>query len=288
MNKSYQVFGVVVLGVVILLIFVVFVLKAKAGTDKMIEDSDCKASIEQHALLLKLTGEAVVPEIYCPTKYYTLQGKDDEQTKKELADAMKTCWGTWGRGQVNLFKEEGYYCHICSVIDFDNANNQIPGFSDYLINTPIVPGSSLKYVDYLAAYGSENADQSVIDALKQKGYSGTIDTSKRYVAIFVYAKGEGAIKSLLDNMDALGMGTIGGGITGGLFLGIGTALTIGLSFTPAVIVTAGLTIGGFVLGAANAKDVNWVSMTVLSEYNTKSLKEIGCEISASKLVPNQD
>jgi hypothetical protein len=280
---------------------VFFYIKVRIGTSQIIEDTECKTSIEQHAFLLRTTKETIVPEIYCPTRYYTLSGSDETQTKSELAEAMKACWGTWGRGKLNLFKEEGYYCHMCSVITFKENDKSIPGFSEYLINNPIKPGSDLNYIDYLAGYASEKASQEFADQYRNLRATDTIDTSKTYAVMFLYAKGNKFIKSLLEGFgSATGstttaaggavLGGVSGAAVGGLIgaglITVGVISTGGtLAVVMAVVKVAGIIggsaliggVGGGALGATQADELEWFAVTTLQEYTAESLKQIGCE-----------
>jgi len=273
---------VVAVALLVLLIVLIFILvKVKLQATKLVEDSECKTSIINHATLLKTTGEAVATDIYCPTKYYTLPGKNDDEIKKGLAEAMKTCWGTWGKGQMNLFPDEGYYCNICYVIDFKDKSKKITGFSDYLTKTPIKPDDTMTYADYLAGYASEKADPSVISQFQEKGATSTIDTSKKYATIFLYAKGDSSMKRFLEGMDALGWESAGGGATTGAIIGIVIGIAASSTGIGAIAAVIGF-VGGGLFGYGKSADVHWTSVIVFSEYTTDSVKKIGCEISPVK------
>jgi hypothetical protein len=289
MKDSLKVFGVVILASALILVLVFFYIKVRTGTSQIIEDSECKSSIEQHAFLLRTTKETIVPEIYCPTRYYTLSGSDETQTKSELAEAMKTCWGTWGRGKLNLFKEEGYYCHMCSVINFKENDKSIPGFSKYLIDTPVKPGSDLSYMDYLAGYASEKANPEFAEQYRNLGDIGTIDTSKTYAVMFLYAKGNKFIKALLEGFGSLTgstttaaggavIGGVSGAVAGALIAKAAAVIGLGVSTGGAAIVgIAVVGVAGFIWGATKADNLEWFALTTLQEYDAETLKQIGCE-----------
>ena len=290
--KKAMAIGKMVSAVIIILLIVAFVImlvKIRIGTLRILEDSECKSSIATHVMLLRTTGEAMVMDIYCPTKYYTVPKEFDEQIKYHMAEALKTCWGTWGQGKLRLFEDEGKFCHMCSVISFNEKGKKITGLNDYLITTPYEPKGTLTYMDYLAGYASEEADPALIKEIQDKGFPDTIDTSKTYASMFVYVKGEGNIKEFLDNMDALGLGTTGGGITTGLVVGtvgtvIASAAGVALSGGTAIVVVGIVTVIGGVIGYKTADDVDWISLTIFTEYNAETLKKIGCEISPVKQV----
>lgn len=289
-----ETFGVIAVLMVLLIFMMIFAIKAGTSTNKIVEDSECAKSIKTHTFLIKTTGEGVASDIYCPTKYYTLSGEDADETKNLLAEARKTCWGTWGRGQLNLFKGEGYYCHICSVIDFKDKGNIITGFPEYLANTKVSSALDISYIDYLTSYANEKADPKFVDSFKELSQTGTIDTSKTYSVVFLYAKGDKFIKDLLEGIGSLsfvgtGTTTAGGGllgIAGGSLAGIAIAGILGLGTGGTItIVAAGAGIIGAVgayFGWSKAKEVEWFSTTLLSEYSSENLQKIGCQITPVK------
>lgn len=297
MNKKAivaQKIGPIVIGLVVLILIIFFLIRVRTATINIVENSECKNSIDQHALLLKVSKEALVPDIYCPTKYYTLSSSDEEEVKHDIAKALKTCWGTWGKGELNLFTEEGYYCHICSVVDFKGKTKKIPGLGEYLIKTPVELGSELTYVDFLTGFSSEKADPELINEIQSKSFSGSIDTSKAYAAIFVYAKGKKAVKEFLDNANLLGFGTAGGGVSVGLGVGavvvatVATVSTAGISIVAAGVVVAAGGIAGGIIGLVTADDVEWTAFNLFLEYNAENLKKIGCDISYAKQDTEKD
>ncbi|MBW2990156.1 hypothetical protein KY348_00455 [Candidatus Woesearchaeota archaeon] len=289
MNKKAIVFDklmTAVLIIIVLAVFIFFLVKIKIHALKIVEDSECKASIISHATLLRVTGEDTTPDIHCPTKYYTLPKESNEEIKHYIADSLKTCWGTWGKGELQLFNQQGYYCHVCSVIDFDDKTKKIQGLNNYLINTPTDKDTPLTYMDYLTGYASEKADPALIQEVQEKGFSDTIHTSKPYAVMFVYAKGKTGVKAFLDGMDALGLGTTGGGITTGLALGsaagIGLAAAGVASGGAAIVIAGAVTAAGGVIGYITADDTHWIALTLFTEYNAETLKSIGCEIAPAK------
>ena len=295
MNKKalgFKTTGLLTIGLIILVFVILFVIKARSSILSIVEDSECKDSIAAHALLVKTTGGAIVPDINCPTKYYTLSRRDEEETKKYFADAMKACWGTWGRGELQLFREGGYYCHICYVIDFKDKSKQIKGLKEYLARTPITPRSKLTYLDYLAGHASEKADPALINEILAKSFSDTINTSQSYAIMFVYVKGEKYIKEFFEDMDALGLGATGGGITTGFFLGglgaVGLAATGVATGGAALVMTGVATVAGGVLGYRSADDIDWLAVILPVVYDAPALKRIGCEISPAKQEESKD
>lgn len=284
MNKraSFSYLAIAVIIIILLVMFVILLAKFKSQSLQMLEDSECKGSIANHVMLLKSTGEAAVTDIYCPTKYYTIPKASDKEINHYLAEAMKTCWSTWGKGELRLFEGEGYFCHICSVIDFQDKTNKVSGFNQYLLSTPVNEGTNQSYFEYFTVYSSEKALQLLNDGLIKMNYSDVIDTSKSYAAIFLYIKGESQLKSFFDNMDILGLGTGGGGAYTGFLFGVGGAvLAVATGGISAVVIGAFILIEtgvGVVSGIEASDDVAWISTIGLIPYDAQSMNEIGCKI----------
>jgi len=290
---AIETLGVLVVLSVLLIFIIIFAIKAATSTNKFVEDSECSKNIKAHAFLLKTSGEAIASDIYCPTKYYTLSGKNVDEIKYSLAEAMRTCWGTWGKGRLDLFKGEGYYCHIHSVIDFKDKNTRITDFSDYLANTNVDSILDISYLDYLTGYANEKADQAFTDKFKELRPTGTIDTSKTYAVMFLYAKGDEFIKDMLEG---IGSTTAGGGAILGTLGGVATGILIvkGLAVVGVsagtfglggLLIGGGALIGGLaggIFGWSQANQVQWYAITTLQEYSSESLKRIGCQITPVK------
>jgi hypothetical protein len=286
-----------------LLILLVFVVKVRFATSNMIEDSKCSGSIINHVNLLKATGEASMTDITCPTQYYTIGSVSDDAKKRALADAMKTCWGTWGQGKLQLFDRDNVYCHVCSVVDFKSKGDKIEGLPEYLATAKIRQGKEIGqvYGKYLSFYSTEASDGTMKSAQELQQYrpSTQIDTSKPYAVMFVYVKGNNTMKEFLTKIDGLNMGATGGGIIAGGVLGGGAAVgTIwilshfagGAGFiADATILATGVVAGGSlggIFGYEKANNLDWMSLTVLRQYDAKELTDLGCKV-APVLQDNQ-
>ena len=105
--------------------------------------------------------------------------------------------------------------------------------------------------------------------------------------MFVYIKGKEDVKRFLDNVDALGLGTPGGGVTTGLVVGTiaGAALAAGTTVVTgggAVVIAGIVTAIGGVVGVVTAEDIDWTALTMFTEYSADNLKNLGCEITPAK------
>ncbi|MBN2458803.1 hypothetical protein JXB28_00830 [Candidatus Woesearchaeota archaeon] len=304
--------------IVLILLFAMLLFKVKSKALQVLDDSECKGSIASHMMLLRATGEAMVTDIYCPTKYYTIPRERDNEVMHHLAESMKACWSTWGEGQLDLFAGEGKYCAICSVIDFEEKGKTINGFDSYLKNTPYKEGATASYLQYLSGFASDQADPETLSALQELPLLDNIDTSLSYANVFVYIKGESAVKEFYDSLAPKGTGTIGGGVATGLLIGaviaVGAAVVIitapisvpvaavggaagayasigsatlvvgaiGTATKTAVVVTAVSTAINYEIARRVSDNIYWTSHILFVPYNAESLKQIGCKITPVK------
>ena len=272
-----------------LVFFVLYLLKVGVSAAFIAESSECKTSIITHTALLKATDEELTPDIYCPTQYYEIPSRNQEKIKQHIAESMRACWGTWGKGQLQLFKKEGYLCHMCSVMEFKHKNKEIPGLLDYMANTHISKGSGegLTYLDFLSGYSTNPTSANFVQNVKQQSATQTIDTSKTYATMFLYAKGEDSMNKLFENLEAyyqkkpstLGTSALIGS-AGGAAAGIVTVAIIGTGGAAAVIIGAGALLGAGIAAIIDALDnhgAEWTAMIMFDEYDAETLKQIGCE-----------
>jgi len=293
MNKKALAVVKLVAGVIILasiVFFMIYLVKVGFRARSVAVDSECATSIIAHTTLVNTFGGDVTPDIYCPTKYYTISSRDGDEIKKFMADEMRVCWGTWGKGRLELFKDDGFYCHICSLVDFKGDQNQVNGLLDYLSNThiPAGDGQGMTYIQYLASTSTEDVDPKLESAIKSIQSPYLIDTTKQYAILFAYARGEEAMKKFLEKAGSIVGGGLVGGATGAV---VGGVLVVGAKIatlgavaasggTILVIAAAGAIIGAVIAFATD--DIQWTSVVTVEEFNAKNLAEIGCEISDVK------
>lgn len=300
MNKKAIIMGKVVTAIILivaLVVFIVYLAKIGLSAVSIAENTECKASIVAHTAMLKITDENIAPDIYCPTQYYKIPTKDQEEIKEYIAESMKTCWGMWGRGELQLFKGDGYFCHMCSVMEFKHKDIQVTGLNDYLISTPISKGGGnlggITYADYLTGHSTNRASPEFIEQVKKNTAIDTIDTSKDYATMFIFAKGEDSMQKFFEGIDSLyqkkkstaGWSTYYGS-AGGATAGIVTVAVIGATGgAAAVVIGAGALLGaaaGAIIDALKNKGVDWTAMVMFEEYDAETLKQIGCERSEAK------
>jgi len=282
----------------LLLVLLIFLIKARIKAGNLVEDSECQSSIIAHTTLIKALGEDITPEITCPTKYYTITSSNEDSIKRYMAESLKSCWGTWGRGELELFKQDGTYCHICSVTDFKKKDLKITGFNNYLKTQRLEDGpfKGVTYLEYLGSAYRGDFSEVENSEIGKKVSDNVIYTDSSYAVIFTYAKGEAAVREFFRNVGskatplggkpativggAVVWGTVGAitAVVGGIalcFTGIGCAVTIS---GVAAVATGGAVAGGAVASDV-ADDVGWIAVTIMKPYNAEELKLIGCEIS---------
>jgi hypothetical protein len=270
----------IIAGVVILLIYLG---RTAYSSYQIAEDSDCKASIVSQSMLLKLSKNEANGSIYCPTKYYKIPGKNENEIKRAVAESLKTCWGTWGKGELVLFRDRGIYCQVCSVMTFDNKNIKIDGLMDYLA-TQNIQSESMTYAKYLKYFASDEATDAVKQKISSISSQPELDTSKRYASLFIYAKGKTMMQRFFDWFSPSG-GTLSGGAvagTGTTVLAGGGMLAMGVGFTVAapVAIIGGIAVG--VVALESADDDSYAATNLLVEYDGEKLKELGCTETAAQ------
>jgi hypothetical protein len=271
--------------VITLILLIVFVMKIVQSANSITEDSGCKNNILLHVASQKTTGGDVATDITCPTKYYTIKTNSEDEVKRALAESMKTCWGTWGKGELQLFSRDDFYCTVCSVTEFENKNMKINDLPQYLTTEKGI-NSEQTYAQYLKFYTTQNPDEDYLEQLSQPGSGIEIDTSKKYAAVFVYAKGGDNIRYLMAQLTP--ETTVGGAAAGGA-LGVATAYVAGVGLTSLGVLSGPpgwmtLAIAGGIGMAGGAaytfvagNNPEYVSIPLLIEYNEDSLARIGCK-----------
>ncbi|MFH1211415.1 MAG: hypothetical protein V1659_00620 [Candidatus Woesearchaeota archaeon] len=316
-----------VLAVITLLILVIAVGGIYSKMHKGLEQSDCEREVEKHVVLMKAGQDAVVSDIYCPTTITTIEKEktDVEKIRCQLADELKLCWKEWQRGKEELFKEDdGFFCHVCSIIEFENPDLQVDNFQTFLM-TRNMPGTNEKYMTYLSSFSTEHAEEmkelnlditeyNILDYEPSQGKD-AIYGSKKYAAVFLYAKGKDSIKHMQSYFQQakehqavyyIGFGTlaIGGATTaagisaaGGVMPVIISSLSLGTFGSAAaatgaaitgvglgVVVAGAVIVGGMYLYDEFIADdgVEWIAHPVFMEWNDESIINLGCDISPAK------
>ena len=250
---------------VLLIVFIMFQGKLKETYDRVVRKSDCKTSVKYNDLthIKTLPGSDF---INCPLQNITIKEKDREKIKEELANLYFDVCDEFKQGNANLFNDEKVYCVIRGHIKFKNKGMIINDFGNYLSNTEI-SGKKMTYSEFCSGYKTERADKALRlqDAEQLKGVS--IDTSKEYAIIFVYAKGYDKINIVL----SLLIGGSPGHILqyGGIIVGSLISWPYGIAAS-----VVGTAINYFTNPNVKA---DHTSLFVIREWRADQLKELGCE-----------
>ena len=287
-----------VLAMVICVILFYFASKWNSAVDDAASVEKCRISVERNARL-KIGELRLGTELDCPVREISI-GKNvkPEEAKEKIAREMYTCWKQFGRGKLDLFRENGVYCKVCSIIDLKTEEN-IDSFSEYLLTTPS-PTKGLYYYDYLSSFETSRAEEIVGNSLPELNRDGEeLIKDKTYAVIFVYAKGTDTwekIKGQFKNgilqgasiITGIGVGSKAGGIAAG------GAAAVSL-LIPGVNVGVVAVVGGTVVAIATyafiqktAWDLTtdqpeWFAFNVLREWQSSdesknALEDLNCEI----------
>lgn len=250
----------------LLVIFGIFYTVRQDLFDDPQENSLCYLQVLAHNRIAELSKGEKAPPIICPTKEVPIKASlSESRVKQDIALEMKRCWETWGAGEYVLFDEDSTYCHICSVVRFEEREN-IEDFNTYLLTTPIAQHSNLSYMEYLSPgfFGERYAKDAFAQELANTPQEGTIDTSKDYAIIFYHLRGEEQVKRFFIEVSqdsvtrtgaALGVGGASGLIVGGSAAAAAQIALIGV---------CGLATGGWCLVAVAGAGIAAGGMAAVS------------------------
>ncbi|NOZ80548.1 MAG: hypothetical protein GXP63_02650 [DPANN group archaeon] len=267
----------------LLILLVTIVNRVGQQADSITSSLGCKKSVELH-LLGQFSGNDLFENINCPTRYDTITQTDPEQVKKILAeDYYYPLCDHYLRGKEPLFKDDGIYCAVDSVVSFDPpGKTRINGLQEYLA-TRHVGKSDLSYLDYCEGHVSPKAAEQFGEALVQEpslaGGKG-LDTSKKYAFVMIHAVGIQFMKEAIA-WAARNKGTI---VVTSVVGGTGAAVLIIGSLTNP-IGWALLVAGGVAFAAdqlydhfidRSRPDKEYFTFFTIIEYDKAKLKELGC------------
>jgi len=276
---------VLIISIVLLLILVPFIinsfLKMQASTVKDI----CKASVASNALL-RIGKQELVSKLECYTQDLTIETRDPDAMKKQLAGYYADCFDQFWQGKYELFSEDGIYCHICSTITFAKPNQKIQGFKRYLFEKTM-PRKEITYAQFLSGYQTPGA--AVLGAQQTSLFEeDELDTSQTYAPIFVYIRGRDQILHYAETIGAYAAGTslivLGMGIAvKGIIITATTFWTVKGAIVGVIVTTTGLliTTAGIIIDVWNyffgGEETEWMAFTQFVEYSPETLKALGCE-----------
>lgn len=289
MRKKSEIdyFAGVIIMLIILAVFLSLMSYLRKGVEESREDIECRASAEANANLHFLASDFSA-NINCPAKEILMtenlneqQGQDN--AKRKLANSMHKCWKNFLEGRKQLFGEEKTYCAVCSIINFEQKDKAITGFSGFL-SSEKVPGQKATYSQYLFSQTPE-AEKYVKENLAAKTSADSISTINEYSVVFVYAKGEENVKKAVNYLGGTAPVVAGTGIigaVGGGAIALYAAGAVASGGTLVLVTVVGGIVGG-VLSGGSLYDYLlehpplWMSTVLLTRYSSDELKNIGCE-----------
>lgn len=298
MDNNY-IIVVVMIGAITLVLLSVIIYQIYNAVKEKMEIQDCANSIKAHALLAKTTEREVFTDIKCQTREKTIDAENHETARKELAEDMRRCWYEWLKGQEQLFEGEGIFCHVCSIYTFKQKDQKIDGFATFLFKESIEISSKypedtekMSYIQYFQKYKTKDVEN--IDKFPKTGEFKditTIDTSKKYATIFVYASGKKSMQEFMEGgyrTTAL----VGGGTVAGLgAMAAAKGAVVLIAGGPPGWIIGGvivLGIGGYaVYEALTPEDPQWMSVIQFMEYDDQKIRELGCQYLAVNQMSHQ-
>ena len=284
-----EVLTVSALALIVIIIIAIAIFKFFDNAKEKLEIQDCRNSIGAHALLAETSQREIFTDIKCQTRELTIDAKKHDTAKKQIAEDMRRCWYEWLKGDGQLFKGEGIFCHVCSIYDFKQKNQKIDGFQNFLMTESIAIRSvypedkkKITYMEYFRNYETTDTDE-IEKYPNRTEFKETmiIDTSKKYATIFVYASGKEDIQKYMEGgyrTTAL----VGGGAIAGIG---GIALLVGIG--PPGWIIGGILIGGAIVWQAlTFEEPQWMAVVQFMEYNSTQISNLGCQYLQANQVSN--
>ena len=268
-----------------LIVFLVFKAVQDASTNQF-EDSACRLSVGYAAGLRLTQIDAFAANIKCPTKRAVISTQDTFATNTQIAQAMTGCWKNWWQGKQNLFKDDGIYCNVCSVLTFKPKTGTIDGLEHFLA-TQYPARSNMTYADYLMAFQTSEAGKFA-PAIKEFPLT-SLTRDQSYAVIFVHARGSDTVKTFMTKLTALGSG--GTAIAGGSLIAVGAVSAAGgvvavitspLWATAAAAGAVIALVGGGIVYVSTGTSLfssppEYASQILFVKYTPEVIGEIGCQ-----------
>ncbi|GIU69245.1 MAG: hypothetical protein KatS3mg002_0481 [Candidatus Woesearchaeota archaeon] len=283
-----------VLGIIAVLIVIILstaIYKFFQTTKEKMEVQNCRNSIAAHSILAKTSQGEIFTDIKCRTRELTIDAKNHYKAKKTIAEDMRRCWYEWQKGNAQLFKGEGIFCHICSIYDFKQKDEKIEKFQTFLMTEnidirSIYPEDTQKitYSQYFQGFTTEKLEE-IKDKPVKIEFRDTviIDSSKKYATIFVYVSGKTELQEFMEGGARTGIFVAGASVAG-----VGALLL--MAGPPGWVADAILLIGigvTTVIQAFTFEEPQWMSFIQFMEYNATQISELGCQYLEANQMSNQ-
>lgn len=187
---------VLIPAIIVMIVMLFIVRNIQSGAEENADNIACKASViaNSHARIANFAGGDWSSEIKCPMQKITIDSGDDEEIKKQTAEAMYTCWDNFGKGKLNIFPTElgadEVFCALCSEITYEQTGKNIVSFMEYTVaNNPV--GSKLSYFEEFTGRSPTDDEITRTSSSNIGGIDDYIDSDQKYVVVFTYSKSVG-------------------------------------------------------------------------------------------------
>ena len=259
--------------VVVVLLF--YQVKDRLFLDPL-EVYDCAGEVALHKKISSLTKEEVLSDINCPTRDVLIKEDfSDEKTARTIAQEMRWCWDSWGKGEYQLFEEDGVFCHICSMVRFEDTNKEFSSLMPYLAEHT-VGSSDLSYIEYFSPthFGEVFSGEDFLASIEQQSSIPVISSSQDQAIIFYTIKGKDSLTAFSERLEATVIGAGATIVVGsiGAIVCTGTVLcAVGASFS-FVVGTVVTTIANYFTDTLSP----YASMMVIQPTDEESIGLLGC------------
>lgn len=213
----------------------------------------------------------------CPEGYSKVDVKDENEIKKEVANAMYYCWWMLGEGKVNFIGrpllENERSCVICSKISFSDVTKQrvstVNNFFDYIMNAQ-VPIKNITYLEFFSQNKQILKDESMP----------TISTSQDYWVVYVLSEKTQITKAV----------PTGTGCLASLFTGVKVGIAVSAAIPVVGVIAgplagAGITMGGCYASWKGSNEIDklvtsnspYFSSMYLMPSSAETISQLGCK-----------
>lgn len=180
-----------------LVVLVVFIYNIYYTTPTLIDKETCRMSvISRGNWVVKGLPDDVKPPLQCKTQPINIKTTNEQEIKREIANAMYDCWDMLGGGKIPFLGKDladltwinpdEPACLICATIEFSanvqNKIKKIEEFDAYLEETKI-PRKEITYAEYLTDKQGAKID------LLDPAIAPVIETDKKQSVVFMAMKG---------------------------------------------------------------------------------------------------
>jgi hypothetical protein len=276
--------AVVIVVVIMILLIVIFNKISDASEDEALR-SRCRTSLLAYAKIKNLPlgdMQADEADIDCPTRYITIPEGNQNAMRREVANALVSCWSDFGQGKINLFSaEDEKFCVICSVFQFEDRSVRLTGLPSFMMTerAPIMVNKQRPtYQEYMTGV---RTNDEVVDQARGSIDNNFFDGSKRYAVMFTYYK-QSYWSQISGALVGVAIGAAGAII--GIAVTVGTA---GIASPVGALIITGSAAAGAAIGAAatgegqgggwTTSGADWDANIVISEYAPEQIRTFGCQ-----------